>query len=163
MVDQATKKRVTQIHMDALENDSGPVYGVSLIASLPIIGGSMRQAMPSRSDLEQVRKVSERTAAGYEVLLAHYREQCEKMEKLEQSWQDGHAAQEARHRDELEQLQQQIVQLEATVRAGNTAISQLEQAVAHKGDCAKCRGTGQEYRSWNNDYIDCSACDGKGR
>lgn len=152
MVDQATKKRVTQIHMDAFENDSGPVYGVSLIASLPIIGGSMRQAMPSRSDLEQVREVSERTAAGYEVLLAHWREQGEQMEKLEQS-----------HREELEQLQQQIGQLEATVRAGNTAISQLEHAVAHKDDCAKCRGTGQEYRSWNNDYIDCRACDGKGR
>lgn len=51
----------------------GPVYGVELIKTLPIGGGLMIQAMPSRDDLEQVRKLNERTAAGYECLLAHYR------------------------------------------------------------------------------------------
>ena len=53
-------------------NETGPIYGVELIKSLPLGGGSMKQAMPSRADLEQVRKISERTAAGYEVLLDHY-------------------------------------------------------------------------------------------
>ena len=53
-------------------SDYGPVYGVELIATLPLDGG-MRQAMPSRRDLQQVREISERTAAGYEVLLEHYR------------------------------------------------------------------------------------------
>jgi len=52
-------------------SDYGPVYGVELIATLPLDGG-MRQAMPSRRDLQQVREISERTAAGYEVLLEHY-------------------------------------------------------------------------------------------
>ena len=28
--------------------------------------------------------------------------------------------------------------------------------------CAKCQGTGREYRHWNQDYIDCMACDGRG-
>ncbi len=28
--------------------------------------------------------------------------------------------------------------------------------------CAKCRGTGSVHRSWNGDYVDCPACDGKG-
>lgn len=53
--------------------ERGPVYGVELLESLPLDGGSMRQALPSRRDLEHVRKVNERTAAGYEVLLEHYR------------------------------------------------------------------------------------------
>ena len=52
----------------------GPVYGVKLIDSMPLNGGTMYQAMPSRADLEQVRKVNERVAAGFEVLLGHYRE-----------------------------------------------------------------------------------------
>jgi hypothetical protein len=60
--------------MDAITADSGPVYGVRLIDSLPIGTGQMLQAMPKRSDLIQAQKVSERTVAGYEVLLSHYRE-----------------------------------------------------------------------------------------
>ena len=51
----------------------GPIYGVELIGSLPIVG-NMWQAMPSRSDLDIVRKYSLRTVAGYEVLLNAYRE-----------------------------------------------------------------------------------------
>jgi len=50
----------------------GPVYGVELIDTLPLDGG-MKQAMPGRVDLEKVLKISERTVAGYEVLLEHYR------------------------------------------------------------------------------------------
>jgi hypothetical protein len=74
MVTQAEKRRVAQKHMDAITADSGPVYGVRLIGSLPIGTGQMLQAMPTRSDLIQAQKVSERTVAGYEVLLSHYRE-----------------------------------------------------------------------------------------
>lgn len=49
----------------------GPVYDVELIDTLPL-QGSMLQAMPNRADLIRVRKVNERTAAGYEVLLRHW-------------------------------------------------------------------------------------------
>lgn len=48
-----------------------PLYDIPLIESLPINGG-MRQALPSRRDLEQVMKLNQRFVAGYEVLLAHY-------------------------------------------------------------------------------------------
>ena len=52
------------------QKEVGPIYGVELIRDLPI--GGMLQAMPTRSDLDQVRRISERTVAGYEVLLRHY-------------------------------------------------------------------------------------------
>jgi len=51
-------------------SEKGPIYGVCLIKDLPL--GGMKQAMPSRRDLEQVRSISERTVAGFEVLLSHY-------------------------------------------------------------------------------------------
>lgn len=50
----------------------GPLYGVPLIDSLPLGTGGMRQSMPTREDLEQVREVNERVVAGYEVLLGHF-------------------------------------------------------------------------------------------
>ncbi len=62
--------------------ETGPVYDVPLIDSLPLTPSWMRQAMPSRQDLEQVRKVNERTAAGYEVLLAHYRRLLDEVEDM---------------------------------------------------------------------------------
>ena len=40
--------------------------------------------MPSRDDLEHVRKYSERTVAGYEVLLQHYREQLSEVARLKE-------------------------------------------------------------------------------
>lgn len=49
-------------------NGLGPIYGVPLIDELPLSGG-MFQAMPSRDDLLQVKKISQRTVAGYEVSL----------------------------------------------------------------------------------------------
>ena len=97
----------TGIHDEDMQEELlehyGPVYGVPLRHSLPLTGQAcgMIQALPSRSDLEQVRKVSERTAAGYEVLLSHYNEQIEKMKRLEQEWQDGHSVQEMRHEDSV--------------------------------------------------------------
>lgn len=52
----------------------GPVYGVALIDTLPLgETGGMCQAMPSRADLEQVAKRNARVAAGYEILLGHYK------------------------------------------------------------------------------------------
>jgi len=82
MVDAATKKRVTQQHVDAIAANSGPVYGIRLIRSLPIGTSGMTQAMPGRDDLAKVRDVSERTAAGYEVLLSHYRQQQDEVKRL---------------------------------------------------------------------------------
>ncbi len=40
--------------------------------------------------------------------------------------------------------------------------ARLQAALDCRPKCAKCRGTGQEYRSYASDYIDCRACDGKG-
>ena len=68
--------------MDAIEKQSGPVYGVRLIDSLPLGKSGMTQAMPSRRDLQDVMKTSIRTVAGYEVLLNHYRDRCEEAERL---------------------------------------------------------------------------------
>lgn len=54
----------------------GPIYNVPLIQTLAVgINGGMLQQMPSRADLSDARRASERVAAGYEVLLSHYRQQ----------------------------------------------------------------------------------------
>ena len=53
-----------------MRNDVGPLYGVQLLETLPISGGFLQQ-MPTRGDLDAVRKFP-RVQAGYEVLLAHY-------------------------------------------------------------------------------------------
>lgn len=82
MPDQRTKRRVAQSHLDAISNKSGPVYGVRLLDTLPLGSGSMLQAMPCKSDLEQVRRINERTVAGFEVLTDHYREQCNEVARL---------------------------------------------------------------------------------
>jgi hypothetical protein len=89
-------------HRELLEH-YGPVYGVPLRGSLPILGADdlMFQALPTRQDLEMARKVSERTAAGYEVLLSHYNRVCEDLATRELEWQDGHSVQEMRHNDEV--------------------------------------------------------------
>lgn len=60
-------------------DEVGPIYGVPLIDVLPLGSGSMKQAMPGREDLRRASMRSERTAAGYEVLLNHYRNQCEEL------------------------------------------------------------------------------------
>lgn len=55
--------------------EHGPIWGVELLDSLPLDGG-MRQALPSRKDLDDVRQTNingnDRLVAGYEVLLEHY-------------------------------------------------------------------------------------------
>ena len=63
--------------------DVGPIYNVPLIQSLQLgINGGMLQKMPSRSDLVDVRQISERVVAGYEVLLSHYRAKCAEVAEL---------------------------------------------------------------------------------
>lgn len=64
-------------------SEKGPVYGIELITELPLGVGGMVQAMPSRNDLEQVCKINERTAAGYEVLLSHYQRLKKELEVCE--------------------------------------------------------------------------------
>lgn len=61
--------------------ETGPIYGVELIDTLPLGTGAMLQAMPSRADLIQARRTSERTVAGYEVLLDAYRTQQKQIAK----------------------------------------------------------------------------------
>jgi len=65
-------------------SESGPLYGVELIESLPMPGtGGMSQAMPQRDELSRASfNGFERTAAAYEVLLAHWRERGEEIERL---------------------------------------------------------------------------------
>lgn len=64
----------------------GPIYGVPLLSSLPLDGSTMKQALPSRQDLDDVRRTkingNDRVVAGYEVLLEHYRRACEEVERL---------------------------------------------------------------------------------
>lgn len=57
--------------------ERGPIYSVELIDTLPMnprYPDSMLQQMPSRGDLDAIREDHTRVAAGYEVLLQHYRE-----------------------------------------------------------------------------------------
>ena len=56
--------------------ETGPIYGVTLLETMPLDGGTMRQALPSRRDLDDCRKAHfngcDRLVAGYEVLLEHF-------------------------------------------------------------------------------------------
>jgi glucose/arabinose dehydrogenase len=63
-------------------DSTGPIYGVQLIDVLSLGDGSMQQAMPTRKDLKAAAQMSQRTAAGYEVLLTHYRESQAENERL---------------------------------------------------------------------------------
>lgn len=65
-----------------MSGEIGPVYGVDLDA-VPLGTGGMKQALPRRSELDRVMKVSERTVAAYEVLLGHYVNQSEEIKRLD--------------------------------------------------------------------------------
>lgn len=65
-----------------MTTELGPTYSVPLIDSLPLGWGGMTQKLPSRQDLEDVRTMSQRTAAGYEVLMKHYRKNQNTLEKV---------------------------------------------------------------------------------
>jgi len=62
--------------------ETGPIYNVPLIKTLPLGTGGMLQACPTRADLKQVAAVNERTAAAYEVLLGHYQRLQEENREL---------------------------------------------------------------------------------
>jgi hypothetical protein len=79
----------------------GPIYGVRLLESLGQPGG-FQQYMPSRCDLQAVRRVSERTAAGYELLLHQWRQQAERINMQDQ--------QIAELMDELKKIRTEIGQ-----------------------------------------------------
>ena len=70
----------------------GPVYGVKLLDCLPLNNG-MLQALPRRAELKQVVEISLRTAAGYEVLISHFRDSQKRVSELEDAIRsviDGH-------------------------------------------------------------------------
>ncbi|CAK8989694.1 Replicative DNA helicase, partial [Durusdinium trenchii] len=75
-------RKAKEVSVRTSPNETGPVYGVPLIRELPLDTGSMRQAMPSRHDLELVRQRSQRAVAGYEILLARYCELVDACKKL---------------------------------------------------------------------------------
>jgi hypothetical protein len=51
------------------QEEFGPIYGVKLINSMAIAGSGFFQQMPSRRELEEIRRVSQRLVAAYELLL----------------------------------------------------------------------------------------------
>lgn len=63
--------------------EMGPIYGVELLDTLPLWGGPMLQQLPSRNDLELSRRLGDRLAAGYEVLLSHYRRALAESKRLQ--------------------------------------------------------------------------------
>ena len=66
--------------------EKGPIYGVELIEKLPVGESRMMQQMPSQVDLERANDRNHvRLVAGYEVLLDHWRNVCERLKEL----QDG--------------------------------------------------------------------------
>jgi hypothetical protein len=80
----------------------GPVYDVELIDSLPLgDGGGMRQAMPSRKDLERALGLrysypqATRVVAGYEVLLNHYHRLVAEVAELKGEKAEGEDSAEA--------------------------------------------------------------------
>lgn len=66
-----------------MTSETGPIYGVELLRELPLGKSNMRQAMPTLADLVKVKRISERTVAGFEVLTHAFRESKEKIELLE--------------------------------------------------------------------------------
>ncbi len=81
-------------------SERGPIYGVVLLDSLPLDGG-MRQALPSRADLDAVRRTringNDRVVAGYEVLLEHYKRLVNAVEALRPAINDCTDAENQMH------------------------------------------------------------------
>jgi hypothetical protein len=65
-----------------MTQETGPIYGVPLIDTLPLGKGMMTQQMASRQDLVFVRQYNERVVAAYEVALAHLADAREDVELL---------------------------------------------------------------------------------
>jgi hypothetical protein len=66
-----------------MPEEVGPVYNVPLIKTLPIGNGCMLQAMPSRKDLRSAINDHTRLVAAYEVLLSHYINLKNTLERIE--------------------------------------------------------------------------------
>ena len=69
-------------------SEKGPAYGVELVDVVPMNygqTGGMRQALPSRADLEGIRnyRQGQRVVAGYEVILNQWRQQAAEIERLQ--------------------------------------------------------------------------------
>lgn len=68
-----------------MAKEFGPIFGVELIDELRIGGGLegvIIQRMPSLAELRRVSEVSQRTVAGYEVLLSHWRGEKAESQRL---------------------------------------------------------------------------------
>ncbi len=64
--------------------ECGPIYGVSLIQSVPISTTGMNQACPGSRELRAASKAGfQRLVAAYEVLLSHYKMNEESTKKEE--------------------------------------------------------------------------------
>lgn len=74
-----------------MSENTGPIYGVNLIDSLPI-GGGMKQSMPSRRDLVEVSEVNQRVVAGYEVAIATIESRDIEIEALKEANPDPRSA-----------------------------------------------------------------------
>ncbi len=96
-----------------LENELiGPLYGVRLLMSLPLSNppGSMRQALPGRSELIKCGRDFPRVAAGYEVVMAHYHEVVQNTTNIIEKLVTGELT--------IEQVRKQFVEAMATSPGG---------------------------------------------
>jgi hypothetical protein len=85
LADDGSCELVRRVAGEGGRMTKGPIYGVELIDTLPLGKGGMLQQMPSRDDLERSRRNGDRVAAGYEVLLAHWREALKRIEVLSET------------------------------------------------------------------------------
>lgn len=68
-----------------MTTETGPIYGVPLIDTLPVGNSGWLRQMPSRRDLALCQDLNaHRVAGGYEVLLSHYHKVCEERDVLKQ-------------------------------------------------------------------------------
>ena len=110
------------------DKKTGPIYGVELITSLPLgVIGGMRQAMPSRADLQAATDRHTRLVAGYEVLLETYQETKAELARLREDNAHWLAWHEKCDSDPCECL------LEAEAKARREALE--EAAAVVEGTC----------------------------
>jgi chromosome segregation ATPase len=105
--------------------ERGPIYGVELIETLPLGGGVMLQQMPTRGDLQWVRTHCDRVAAGYEVLLSHWRkaikERDEALAELQKTldagavWEGAYRESQQESASEIERLTRELADARAKV------------------------------------------------
>lgn len=106
--------------------ERGPIYGVELIETLPLGGGVMLQQMPTRGDLQWVRTHGDRVAAGYEVLLSHWRqaikERDEALAELQKTldagavWEGAYRESQQESASEIERLARELASAQYNIR-----------------------------------------------